>query len=114
MAYQQCNNETTCLPARQVKQCSPIGGILLLFWDHTSYYWLVGATKKGKKLFAPTLLVWEALKLSKKRGVKRFDFIGVWDERLPCQNTEWKGFSKFKEGFGGKEMYYPITSTRRR
>ncbi|MCJ7826511.1 hypothetical protein MUP56_02755, partial [Patescibacteria group bacterium] len=36
---------------------SPIGGILLLFWNTTAYYWLVGATKKGKKLFAPTLLV---------------------------------------------------------
>jgi lipid II:glycine glycyltransferase (peptidoglycan interpeptide bridge formation enzyme) len=70
----------------------------------------VGATKKGKKLFAPTLLVWEALKVSKKRKMKYFDFIGVWDERTPRKNTEWKGFTKFKEGFGGKELYYPMIS----
>jgi len=85
-----------------------VGGILLLFWENTAYYWLVGATKKGKKLFAPTLLVWEALKVSKKRKMKWFDFIGVWDERTPRKNTSWKGFSKFKEGFGGKTIIYPI------
>ena len=88
-----------------------IGGILLLFWEDVAYYWIAGATKKGKKLFAPTLLVWEALKVSKKHKMKWFDFIGVWDERLPRKNTEWKGFSKFKEGFGGQTLLYPISLT---
>ncbi len=85
-----------------------IGGVLLLFWDTIAYYWIAGATKKGKKLYAPTLLVWEALKLSKKHGAKLFDLVGVWDERIPKQNTDWKGFTKFKEGFGGKTLYYPL------
>lgn len=86
-----------------------IGGVLLLFWDKTAYYWIAGATREGKKLFAPTLLVWEALKLSKKRGCTQFDFVGVWDERSPNQFHEWKGFTKFKEGFGGNYIYYPRT-----
>lgn len=85
-----------------------IGGVLLLFWDDIAYYWIAGATREGKKLFAPTLLVWEALKLAKKRGARQFDFIGVWDERIPKENKAWLGFTKFKEGFGGKEIYYPI------
>ena len=85
-----------------------VGGVFLLFWEKTAYYWIVGAIREGKKLFTPTLLVWEALKLSKKRGNKTFDFVGVWDERLPNQNKEWIGFTKFKEGFGGKEIYYPF------
>lgn len=85
-----------------------IGGILLLYWDDVAYYWIAGATKEGKKLFAPTLLVWEALKLSKKHKCKEFDFVGVWDERLFKQFKTWKGFTKFKEGFGGKDIYYPI------
>lgn len=87
---------------------SCVAGVLLLFWEDVAYYWIAGATKQGKKLFAPTLLVWEALQYSKKRGAKQFDFVGVWDERMPKQNTVWKGFTKFKEGFGGKELYYPI------
>lgn len=86
----------------------PVGGILLLFWDRVAYYWIAAGTKKGKKLFAPTLLVWEALKLSKKRGARAFDFVGIWDERTPRQNREWKGFTKFKEGFGGKNLFYPL------
>ena len=92
------------------KNTHDIGGILLLFWEDIAYYWIAGATREGKKLFAPTLLVWEALKLAKKRGCKQFDFVGVWDERTPKQFHEWKGFTKFKEGFGGKSIYYPTAT----
>lgn len=92
------------------QQSRLIGGVLLLFWEEIAYYWLVGATTRGKKLFAPTLLIWESLKLSRGRGMKQFDFIGVWDERLPKKYDSWKGFTKFKEGFGGTTLYYPIVS----
>ena len=86
----------------------PIAGILLLFYDKVAYYWQAAATREGKKLFAPTLLVWEALKLAKKRGCRIFDFEGIYDERFPSKTSEkWKGFTKFKQGFGGKEKYYP-------
>lgn len=85
-----------------------VAGIFLLFWGQVAYYWVAGALPEGKKLFAPTYLVWEALKESKRRGCRSFDFIGVWDERLPSKNHAWKGFTKFKEGFGGTPLYYPL------
>lgn len=85
-----------------------IAGVLLIFHNHIAYYWIAGSTHVGKKLFAPTLLVWNALKISKIRGMKKFDFVGTWDDRLPKQNTQWLGFTKFKAGFGGVESYYPI------
>lgn len=85
-----------------------IGGVLLLYWDNIAYYWLVGATKEGKKLFAPTLLVWQSFLHAKKNNCTLFDFVGVWDERLPKENLAWKGFTKFKEGFGGTPLYYPL------
>lgn len=88
-----------------------VGGILLLFWDTIAYYWIAGATREGKKLFAPTMLVWEAIRFAKKQGAKQFDFVGVWDERLPKENHNWKGFTKFKEGFGGTPLYYPIVKS---
>lgn len=87
-----------------------IGGVLLLFWDNVAYYWIAGSTTYGKKLFAPTMLAWEALRVSKKRRCKNFDFVGVWDERTPTFNRDWFGFTKFKEGFGGVPVYYPLTS----
>jgi len=86
-----------------------VGGIMLICWSNIAYYWIAGALPKGKKLFAPTLLVWEALKESKHLGCKALDFVGVWDERHPDKNHEWKGFTKFKEGFGGETLYYPMT-----
>ena len=89
-----------------------IGGVLLIYWDKRAYYWIAGASKEGKKLAAPTLLVWEACKLAKKKKCTKFDFVGVWDERIPKENTSWKGFTKFKEGFGGEKVYYPVFSKR--
>ncbi len=89
-----------------------VAGILLIFWNNVAYYWIAGATRQGKKLFAPTYLVWEALRESKRRNMKCLDFVGVWDERIPEKNHEWKGFTKFKEGFGGTPLYYPLTKLR--
>jgi lipid II:glycine glycyltransferase (peptidoglycan interpeptide bridge formation enzyme) len=90
------------------QQSKLVGGILIVFWNTIAYYWVAGATREGKKLFAPTLLVWEAIRVAKKHGAKEFDFLGVWDERKPAQHHDWKGFTRFKEGFGGTTLYYPI------
>ena len=84
----------------------PIAGTLLLFHDKVAYYWQAAATPQGKRLLAPTLLVWEAIKLSKKLGCTAFDFEGVYDKRFP-QNKSWLGFTNFKEGFRGEEVICP-------
>lgn len=89
---------------------SVVGGILLLYWKTLAYYWIAGATHEGKKLFAPTLLIWEAIKLAKSCGCTELDFVGVWDPRLPNMNKQWLGFTKFKEGFGGYTVSYPLSS----
>jgi hypothetical protein len=81
-----------------------LSGIYLLFHDRIAYYWYASALSEGKKLFAPTLLVWEAIKTAKKRGCTILDFEGVYDERFPEASKSWKGFTKFKEGFGGKTI----------
>ena len=87
------------------KQSRPLAGILLLFYQKTAYYWQAASLNKGKKLACPSLLVWEALKLSKQKGCDIFDFEGIYDERFP--NKSWLGFSRFKSGFGGKEIEFP-------
>lgn len=85
----------------------PYAGILLLFWQHTAYYWLAASTKEGNTNLAPTLLVWEAIKLAKQKKCKIFDFEGIYDERFHNLNKNWLGFTRFKQGFGGKEIYFP-------
>lgn len=85
---------------------NPLAGILLLFYNKVAYYWFASSLPIGKKLFAPTLLVWEAIKVAKKRGCKIFDFEGIYDERFPKASQSWKGFTKFKEGFGVEKVVY--------
>lgn len=106
------------LPAKNktiLLACSPdnivVGAVFLIYCRRIAYYWIAGALPKGKKLFAPTLLVWEAFKTAKKHSMQYFDFVGAWDERIPEKNQEWKGFTKFKEGFGGIPLYYPLPKT---
>src|SRR3989337_4382422 len=54
-----------------------VAGILLLHTDKISYYMYAASSNIGKKLFAPTLCAWEAIKFSKNRGSKIFDFEGI-------------------------------------
>lgn len=87
---------------------NPIAGVLVVHTPTTAYYMYAASTKEGKKLFAPTLLAWEAIKLAKREKCKIFDFEGIYDARYP-QTKSWQGFTKFKEGFGGKTITYPQT-----
>ena len=84
-----------------------LSAILRISTSNVSYYMYAASTKDGKKLFAPTIITWEAIKAAKKEGNKVFDFEGVFDERFPL--TSWKGFTRFKKGFGGIEVEYPGT-----
>lgn len=80
-----------------------VAGILLLYHNHTAYYWFASSLPLAKKLFAPTLLVWEAIKLAKQKNCRALDFEGVYDERFPKASQSWRGFTKFKEGFSEKK-----------
>lgn len=91
------------------KYAAPLAGVLVARSPDTAFYLYAASTKEGKRQFAPTLLVWEAIRLAKKKGCKIFDFEGFYDERYPKQTKNWRGFSKFKEGFGGKIVEFPKT-----
>lgn len=82
-----------------------IAGVLLVSTTDTMYYMYARTNSEGKKYFAPTLLVWEALMLGKKREIKHFDFEGIFDPRFPTNS--WRGFSRFKESFGGESVEHP-------
>jgi uncharacterized membrane protein YdjX (TVP38/TMEM64 family) len=101
--YKNFGNNADLLMAYKNKKL--VAGILLVSTKSTMYYMYARASKLGKKTYAPTLLVWEALLLGKKRGLKYFDFEGIFDSRFPINS--WKGFSRFKSSFGGKEIAHP-------
>jgi len=94
----------------QVRNDVLLAGVLLLFHDKIAYYYQAASTKQGNQLAAPSLLVWEALKIAKKKGSKVFDFEGIYDPRFP--RKAWHGFTKFKMGFGGEIKEYPAMMTK--
>ncbi|MCU0644321.1 MAG: peptidoglycan bridge formation glycyltransferase FemA/FemB family protein [bacterium] len=69
-------------------------------------YYLNGSTESGRNSFATKLVVWEGMKEGKKNGCEWFDFDGIFDERYEKAQKDWKGFSRFKSGFGGCERTY--------
>ena len=82
-----------------------IAVLFILFFARNAYYMYAASNNEGRSNFAPTLLTWHAILLAKKSGCKIFDFDGIYDERFPIKS--WQGFTKFKKGFGGKEIEYP-------
>lgn len=83
-----------------------ISAALFLFTPDICHYWHNGSTSEGRKLFAPTLIIAEGIKLAQKLGCKSFEFEGIYDERFKDQTRRWKGFTKFKEGFGPEKIAF--------
>ncbi|HUV42777.1 MAG TPA: peptidoglycan bridge formation glycyltransferase FemA/FemB family protein [Patescibacteria group bacterium] len=82
-----------------------VGGTIILTTNSSAYYYSAFTSKEGRKKLAQYLLVWEAMRLTKKRGCQIFDFEGTYDQRFPIK--DWQGFSHFKKSFGGQEVEYP-------
>lgn len=87
-----------------------LSGILMVRTKDVAYYMYAASSDLGKKLFAPTLAAWEAIKLAKKLRCKIFDFEGIYDERFALKS--WLGFTRFKKSFGGEEIEYPGAFTK--
>jgi lipid II:glycine glycyltransferase (peptidoglycan interpeptide bridge formation enzyme) len=93
------------------KNQKPIAQALFLTSKNMACYWHNASSKQGRKLFAPTLVLWQGIKQAKKKSLRVFDLDGIYDDRFKTQ-TGWKGFSRFKQGFGGKVVLFkhPLSS----
>lgn len=83
-----------------------IGGAVFTRTSHNIvYYWYGFTGKTGRTSLSQYSLLQKGLLWGKKQGCKIFDMEGIYDSRFP--NKSWIGFSRFKKGFGGKEVLYP-------
>ncbi|OQY68037.1 hypothetical protein B6D29_01385 [Microgenomates bacterium UTCPR1] len=82
-------------------QGEPLAAYQLWFKDNVLYYVYGGTSDKNRNLMASNLLMWEAIKLGKKLGAKKFD---MWGSLPPGykNNHPWAGFTRFKQGYGTK------------
>lgn len=81
-----------------------------LFFDYkdTRYYMQSAADTEYKKLPATVALLTTAIFDAKEQGTKYFDFWGIAPDDAPDSHP-WKGFTKFKQSFGGFAVNYAGT-----
>jgi lipid II:glycine glycyltransferase (peptidoglycan interpeptide bridge formation enzyme) len=70
--------------------------------------YLHGATDNNfRNVMAPHLLQWEQIKYAKSQGCAEYDFWGIVNEHTKDKRgPSWEGFTRFKKGFGGREVNY--------
>ena len=83
----------------------PLAAWMLLSFKDTLYYPYGGSSEKYKNVMASNLLAWEAIKLGKRMGLKKFDMWGALGPN-PSPNDPWYGFHRFKQGYGGELVEY--------
>jgi lipid II:glycine glycyltransferase (peptidoglycan interpeptide bridge formation enzyme) len=76
-----------------------IAANIVIFSEKMAIYLHGASDYNYRNLMAPHLLQWEQIKQAKKRGCVEYDFWGI-DE------IKWPGVTRFKKGFGGKEVSY--------
>jgi lipid II:glycine glycyltransferase (peptidoglycan interpeptide bridge formation enzyme) len=82
-----------------------VAAALVIFWQGVGFYHQAASLSKFAKLSVPYLLQWEAIKESKKRGCRIYDFWGFTDpQKFP--KHPWAGPTLFKMGFGGYNIKY--------
>lgn len=77
------------------------GCIVIPYSEHSAYY-VYGGSIPEPETGAMNLLHWEAIRLFRELGVRRYDFVGVRIDPEPGSKQE--GLRMFKERFGGRLM----------
>jgi hypothetical protein len=80
-------------------------GLMVIDSLDTANYYMTWTSEAGRNSGAHYKLVWEEMLSAKKRGLKFWDFEGVFDARWP--QKKWKGFTEFKRRFGGRLVHFP-------
>ncbi|RLC38801.1 hypothetical protein DRH27_01380 [Candidatus Falkowbacteria bacterium] len=79
-----------------------IAGNILIFFGDTATYVHGASANEYRNAMAPFSLQWKAIKLAQEQGYKYYDFYGIDEDK-------WPGVTRFKKGFGGKEINLPGT-----
>ncbi|MFH1537257.1 MAG: peptidoglycan bridge formation glycyltransferase FemA/FemB family protein [Patescibacteria group bacterium] len=81
-----------------------IAANLMIAFSDTMTYLHGGTSHEHRNVMAPYLLQWQAMMDAKNAGLTKYDFFGISDS-IPS----WQGITRFKRGFGGKEIEYSGT-----
>ena len=76
----------------------------IIFYGQEADYHYGASTLDGRKYPGAYLIQWEAIKMAKKRGLRRYNLWGVSPQG--DTNHRFFGVSVFKRGFGGEDFEY--------
>ncbi len=77
-----------------------IAALIVLYFGNMATIMHSAFDHEYRKTRAPSLLRFEAMRIAHEKGYTQCDFRGIDETRFP-------GVTKFKKGFGGKEICYP-------
>jgi lipid II:glycine glycyltransferase (peptidoglycan interpeptide bridge formation enzyme) len=80
-----------------VKDNRSVAAILVLIHGKSASYRLGWTTEPGRAACAHNVLLWEAVKLLKEKGIRYFDLVGV-------EPSTAEGLTQFKQGMGGSSF----------
>ncbi|MDO8638055.1 MAG: peptidoglycan bridge formation glycyltransferase FemA/FemB family protein [Candidatus Daviesbacteria bacterium] len=86
-------------------QDEPLTTWMLFNFKDTLYYPYGGSSKTHPEVMTNNLVAWEAIKLGKRKGLKKFDMWGALGTDANPSDP-WYGFHKFKQGYGGNLVEY--------
>lgn len=75
---------------------------MIIKFGNTVTYLHGGSDYNYRKYMATYLLQWEVIKKAKEDKFLFYDFWGIAPK--DSKNNKWSGFTRFKKGFGGKEI----------
>lgn len=76
-----------------------LAGAIVSFFGRRATYLHGASADEMRNVMGPYLLHWEIIKEAKQRGYEEYDLWGV-------SSTRWPGVTRFKQGFGGREVSY--------
>ncbi len=82
----------------------PLAAYELFYFGDRFYYPYGGSSTEYRNFMATNLIMWEAIKLGKKLGAKKYDMWGSLPPKYDLKNP-WSGFTRFKEGYGGSFVH---------
>ncbi len=78
---------------------------VLFKFNDTLYYPYGASTREHREVMANNLVMWEAIKLAKKWGLRHLDMWGALGPDADPKDP-WYGFHTFKSGYGARQVEY--------
>lgn len=86
-------------------QNRPLAAFMLFAYKNRLFYPYGASLDTNREVMAPTLLMWEAIKLGKSLNLKTFDMWGSLGPKAK-EGDNGFGFHRFKQGFGGELIQF--------